>query len=233
MFRTLTIVALLASMTATGCRADPGRDDATGAARPASPASPAYRPPADPCAAVPAEVAGALTLTKRRRVSTGQFAPNGNGVVSYDLVTCEWVVPNAGQGPQARPNELTAVVSYAVLEVPDGDAAAVAKGVFDRTHEGARDGAGITVVNEAAAPVPADDGYYLYVTRKSGTGAGGQVEVGLRRGNAVVTVEFSGADLALDPARPRGDQLVTTPFDESRLRPTVERMLPGALALLR
>jgi hypothetical protein len=80
---------------------------------------------------------------------------------------------------------------------------------------------------------PADDGYYIHATRRSVTGISGEIEQAVRLHNAVVTVEFRGADLTLNPALPRGAQLVTTAVPESRLRPVVESLLPGAIGLLR
>ena len=78
-----------------------------------------------------------------------------------------------------------------------------------------------------------DDGYYAYVTQKSPSGAGGVAEAGVRLANAVVTVRFTGADLRSDPSRPVGDQLVTAPVGEKRLKPTVDSLLPESIGLLK
>jgi hypothetical protein len=235
---TAWMLAVVVALAVAGCRTDPGSGDAGRPAGSAPAAStggtPTYDPPADPCAAVPATSATSLGLTRPTQRSISQFAeaPPPAGLVSYDLISCEWVVANPGRGPNGQPNQMTARVSYAVLRPPDGDADAVARSVYLSTNENARTGNDTTVVSETTAPVPADDGYYLFTQRKSVTGADATVEVAVRRANAVVVVEFSGADLTRDPSRPVGTQLVTTPVAEARLRPTVERMLPDALALL-
>ena len=152
--------------------------------------------------------------------------------VSSSILSCTWTFPNPAHGPSGRPNQFSATVQYVVIEPKLADAADLAHDVVFDNRIGSRDGTDVAVVREETAPVPADEGYYIYFTRKSPTGAGSTAAVVLRRANAVVLVSFGGADLTLDPARPRGLQLVTVPVDETRLRPTVELIMPDALAVL-
>jgi hypothetical protein len=198
----------------------------------AAPAT-AYRPPADPCAAVPAAVARRLKLAKPTRKTYDLFARDeqrpSDPLVSYGQLTCFWSVANPGRGPDGRPNEMTARVAYSVLTPDRPSATGVAASVF---RTGKEELEKKDVLREGTAKVECDEGYDVFVHEESVTGAGSEVEVTVRRANAVVTVAFSGADLRLDPTKPRGLQLVTSPVDEKRLRPVVDAVLPGALALL-
>ncbi|MDG4784661.1 hypothetical protein O7626_01725 [Micromonospora sp. WMMD1102] len=169
--------------------------------------------------------------------STTQFARDSattkDPLVIYDLVTCEWVVANPTKGPRGRPNQWTMRVAYAVIQPERESAPVVAQTVYTQGHDGLWEHKDITVVREGKPTVSADDGYYVYATRRSATGTSGEVQSAVRIANAVVTVEFSGADLTTDPTLPRGLQLVTKAVAESRLQPAVEDLLPEALGLLR
>jgi hypothetical protein len=193
-----------------------------------------YQPPADPCAAVPAAVANRLKLKEPTRKTYDLFARDeqrpSDPLVTFGQLTCFWSVPNPGRGPDGRPNAMTARVAYSVLAPDRPHAADIAADVFETGKEklGEKE-----VVREGAAPVECDEGYDVFVHEESPTGAGSEVEVTVRRANAVVTVAFSGADLTLDPTKPRGLQLVTTAVAEERLRPTVDGILPSALDLLK
>jgi hypothetical protein len=209
-----------------------------GADRPDPPPSTAaaatvHQPPADPCAAVPAAVAKRLKLAEPTRKTYDLFARDDQSptdpLVTFGQLTCFWSVANPAKGAGGRPNEMTARVAYSVLAPDRPNAAGIAAQVFQtrRQELGSKE-----VVREGAAAVACDEGYDVFLREPSPTGVGSEVEVTVRRANAVVTVAFSGADLKLDPTKPRGLQLVTTAVDERRLRPVVEGILPGALDLL-
>jgi hypothetical protein len=227
------VVGLAVVTFAGGCGGTPdeGRPDPP----PPTTAAPAtaYQPPADPCAAVPAAVAKRLRLEKPTRKTYGLFARDdqrpSDPLVSYGQLTCFWSVPNPGRGPGRRPNAMTARVAYSVLTPDRPNAADIAAAVFATGKEQLGEK---KVVREGRATVECDEGYDVFVHEESVTGVGSEVEVTVRRANAVVTVAFSGADLRLDPTKPRGLQLVTSPVEEGRLRPVVDAILPGALKLL-
>jgi hypothetical protein len=219
-------------MTA-GCRADP-KTPSTSASPSASAAgkTQGYKVPANPCDGVAPSTAAKAGLTYSDKRSTPLYVPGPQNLpVSASIDTCTWTFPNPAHGRNGRPNQFSATVGYTVIDPKLDNAAELAKMIFKTIAE-LRNNKDVTVVREASSPVPADEGSYLYVTEKSVTGAGSKVEVLIRRANAVVQVSFSGADLTLDPKLPKGLQLVTTPVDEARLRPTVELILPDALALL-
>jgi hypothetical protein len=150
-------------------------------------------------------------------------------LVEYDLVTCEWVVDNPARGAGGQPNQMTVTVSYAVIDPARPSAAAVARSVLDTGKQKLATTDQVTVVREVAAPVSQYDGYYVYLTRKSVTGADGEVHAAVQMANAVVTTEFSGADLRRDRSKRPGFQEETTPVPESRLQSTVTTVLPSAI----
>ena len=201
------------------------------ASTPAAPVT-LYAPPGDPCAAVPAALADRLGLREPSRRTDPLFEMDStqpqDPLVGYDQTTCVWVVRNPGRGADGRPNQMTASVSYAVIDPARPAAEAVAESVWQRGREKLSPDA-----PPVRASVEVDDGYYAYVTQKSPSGAGGVAEAGVRLANAVVTVRFTGADLRSDPSRPVGDQLVTTPVGEKRLKPTVDSLLPESIGLLK
>ena len=224
---------------AAGCGAGPFRDGGSAgpAATAATPARTVYRTPADPCAAAAPGLAKRYGMRDATRRSTTQYAMDPatpqDPLVNFDVIACEWTVANPGTGPRGRPNQMIVRIEYAVIDPERDGADAVARVVHTRAYEGLRQRKEVTVVREGTPTVPADDGYYAYARRRSVTGASGEVEAVIRLANAVVTVRFSGADLELDPALPRGAQLVTTPVAESRLQPAVESLLPEAIGILR
>lgn len=235
---TLVVLAGVTLAAAGGCGITSGGDAA--APSPSATATQrtttAYRLPADPCAAVPAEVARRFALEKPRRRTYGLFATDkqrpADPLVAFDLLTCEWSVRNPAKGRDGRPNSMTARVAYAALTPDRPNAAEIAAEVFALGREQRREDKDVTVVREGPAPVRCDEGYDVFTTRRSVTGESGEIEVTVRRANAVVTVAFSGADLRIDRSKPRGLQLVTTAVEEQRLRPVVQGILPGALDLL-
>jgi hypothetical protein len=246
--RRLVLAALAGGLVAVpGCSDGPGRNgpgERGSSPSPAAiptPAARAYRSPADPCAVIPPNLAKRLGMTDPEPRTIGQFERNPEAdptrgqppVAAYNLQRCSWTVKNPGRGPNGRPNGMTVTIDYEVIEAtselrhPDEVAKAVYASNYQQTR---RDG---TVVRQAASPVPADDGYYRYVTHKSTGMSSGEAEAGIRLANAVVTVSYSGADLKLDRTLPPGLQLVTTAVPERRLRPTVESLLPAAMDGLR
>lgn len=235
------VVTAFATITITtvGCGINPFRNDgpANPEATATTPAAVVYQRPADPCAAAPPELAKRLGMTDATPRSTTQFATDSatpqDPLVIYDLVTCEWVVANPAKGPRGRPNQMTMRVAYAVIQPERESAPAVAQTVYAQAYDGMRQHKDITVVREGKPTISADDGYYVYATRRSTTGTNGEVETAIRVANAVVTVQFSGADLTLDPTLPRGLQLVTKAVAEPRLQLAVADLLPEALAILK
>lgn len=236
--RRAVLVGLAMVTFAGGCGAARGGEGAR-SAPPATEGAPAlvYQPPADPCAAVPAAVARRFKLEKPERRTYDLFATDdqrpADPLVSFGQLNCFWTVENPAQGPTGRPNAMTARVAYSVLTPDRPNAADIAAEVFTAEREELRKRDGVTVVREGEPRVECEEGYDAFVHEESPTGAGGEVEVTVRRANAVVTVSFGGADLTLDRSKPRGLQLVTRPVDERRLRPVVEGILPGALDLLK
>jgi hypothetical protein len=190
--------------------------------------------PANVCDAVSPATAARAQLTYESKRTDPIYVPGPQGEpVSSSISSCTWTFPNPAHGGNGRPNQWTATVQYAVIEPKLGNAAELAHTVVFENGIGTRDEKDVTVVRADPAPVPVDEGYYVYLTQKTVTGADSAVEVVLRRANAVVMVRFSGADLTKDPTLPAGLQLVTTPVDEARLRPTLDLILPEALALIR
>lgn len=236
--RRAMLVGLATVTFAGGCGAAREPREPAQSSPPASPALPAvlYQPPADPCAAVPADVARRLKLEKPERRTYDLFTTDAqrpaDPLVSYGQRSCFWSVANPAQGPAGRPNEMTARVAYSVLTPDRPNAASIAAEVFKAGKEDLAERSGVEVVREGEPPVECEEGYDVFLHEESPTGAGSQVEVTVRRANAVVTVSFGGADLTIDRTRPRGLQLVTKPVDERRLRAVVDGVLPGALALL-
>lgn len=240
--RAFVVAALIVGVTATvGCAVGPFRDDENAAPRPRASTTTAvptvYQQPADPCAAVPAPLAKRFEMSDATRQSTRQYETDPDTpqdpLVAYDSLSCEWTVKNPGKGPRGRPNQMTVRIEYMVIKPERANAPTVARSVYMRAYEGLRKATEVTVVRERKPAVTADDAYYVYATRRSVTGKSSEVEAAIRRANAVVTVEFSGADLAVDPSLPRGLQLVTRPVAESRLQPVVESLLPEAIRILR
>jgi hypothetical protein len=199
-------------------------------------ARPAYARAPEPCSAVAPALSRRLGLRSPTSRVYEQFEldesePN-RPLVSYDDVSCEWTVPNPGRGADGRANEMTASVSYAVIEPTRPSAGAIAAAVLAHKRERLGKGNGIEVVGESSTLVDGYDGYYVYAHRKSATGTGAEVEGAVRVANAVVAVQFSGADLRFDRSKPAGLGLMTEPVDEKRLRPTVSALLPAAVKLL-
>jgi hypothetical protein len=150
-------------------------------------------------------------------------------VVAYDDVGCEWTVTNPGRSPDGRANQMTASISYSVIDTHRASAGQVAALVLDQSRQRFGDDQRFDVVRKAETPLAGRDGYYIYAHEKSATGVGAMTEAAVRVENAVIVVRFAGADLRVDRSKPVGLQLTTRPVDERRLRPTVLSLLPAAL----
>jgi hypothetical protein len=229
--------ALALGVSACGGSPAPAGDrpDAKASAAGAA-ARPAYARPPDPCAAASAALKQRLGLRDPTPHVYERFQLDGSRpkdpIVAYDDVVCEWVVLNPPRSDDGRPNQMTASVSFAVIDPRHPSAGQVAAAVLTAGRERLDKDPYVEVVRKTGSPVDGHDGYYVYTRRRSATGESAGVEGAVHLANAVVVVRFSGADLRLDPSKPAGLQQVTEPVAESRLRPTVASLLPAAVGHL-
>jgi hypothetical protein len=228
-------VLVMVGLALAGCDRSARHDDGDFVRPSAStaPGSVRHAQPADPCAGVSNETAQQHKMRNPERLSYDLFAmdetkPVADQLVPFKDLQCRWSVHNAGRGPNARPNEMTIIASYKVMDASDD----AARSVFTEQLAVLREKSGVTIKREQSPSELGGESYYVYLTEESPIGGGSRVEVAVHNANAVITVSFSGADLRSDRNRPAGLQLVTTPVAEDRLRPTVDALLPHVLALL-
>jgi hypothetical protein len=192
-----------------------------------------YAQPRDPCSGVSATLTRTLGLKDPSRQVYDRFQQDpsqpDDPVVAYDDVGCEWTVANPGRSPDGRANQMTASISYSVIDTDRASAGQVAALVLDQSRQRYGKDQRFDVVRNAETLLAGRDGYYIYAHEKSATGMGALTEAAVRVENAVIVVRFAGADLRVDRSKPVGLQLTTRPVDERRLRPTVLALLPAAL----
>jgi hypothetical protein len=192
-----------------------------------------YAEPRDPCSGISAPLTRTLGLKGASRQVYDRFQEDpsqpDDPLVAYHDVGCEWTVANPGRSPDGRANQMTASISYSVIDTHRASADQVAALVLDQSRQRFGKDGRLDVVRKAETPLAGRDGYYIYAHDKSATGTGALAEAAVRVENAVIVVRFAGADLRADRSKPVGLQLTRRPVDERRLRPTVLSLLPAAL----
>ncbi len=227
----IVFTALVVSASACTSTTEPPRPSEASTGGRTAPTG--YVQPRDPCSGISATLTRKLGLKNPSRQVYDRFQQDpsqpDDPVVAYDDVGCEWTVANPGRSPDGRANQMTASVSYSVIDTHPASAGQVAALVLDQSRQRFGKDQRFDVVRNAEAPLVGRDGYYIYVHEKSATGVGALTEAAVRVENAVIVVRFAGADLRVDRSKPVGLQLTTRPVDEQRLRPTVLALLPAAL----
>jgi hypothetical protein len=219
---------VLSPSACTASREQPRTDGRTAAT--------GYAQPREPCSGISATLTRRLGLNDPSRQVYDRFQEDpsqpDDPLVAYDEVGCEWTVANPGRSPDGRANQMTASISYSVIDTHRASADQVAALVLDQSRQRFGKDQRFDIVRNAETPLAGRDGYYIYAHEKSATGTGALAEAAVRVQNAVIVVRFAGADLRTDRSKPVGLQLTTRPVDERRLRPTVLALLPAAVGHL-